>query len=176
MAQPPVCRIMDFGKFLYQQKKKAHDSRKKQKTIRVKEVKFRPNVDDHDYDFKKNHAIRFLKEGNRVGLLVFGLEVDDELQLVLGVPHGGLGFDESQTATAGPVGGDFGSSVAISGNTAIIGAPDEDLTAIKADAGFVTEGAGAASAQPIEQAATPTIVVATTEGNGRVKASPLAKR
>lgn len=65
-ARPPVCRIMDFGKFLYQQKKKAHDSRKKQKTIRVKEVKFRPNVDDHDYDFKLRNAVRFLEEGDKV--------------------------------------------------------------------------------------------------------------
>ena len=65
-ARPPVCRIMDFGKFLYQQKKKAHDSRKKQKTIKVKEVKFRPNVDDHDYDFKLRNAVRFLEEGDKV--------------------------------------------------------------------------------------------------------------
>ena len=65
-AKPPVCRIMDFGKFLYQQKKKTHDSRKKQKTIQVKEVKFRPNIDDHDYEFKLKNAIRFLDEGDKV--------------------------------------------------------------------------------------------------------------
>jgi translation initiation factor IF-3 len=65
-AKPPVCRIMDFGKFLYQQKKKAHDSRKKQKTIQVKEVKFRPNIDDHDYGFKLKNVIRFLGEGDKV--------------------------------------------------------------------------------------------------------------
>ncbi len=65
-ARPPVCRIMDFGKFLYQQKKKAHDSRKKQKTIQVKEVKFRPNIDDHDYGVKLRNAIRFLDEGDKV--------------------------------------------------------------------------------------------------------------
>lgn len=65
-ARPPVCRIMDFGKFLYQQKKKSHDSRKKQKTIQVKEVKFRPNIDDHDYDFKLKNARRFLDEGDKV--------------------------------------------------------------------------------------------------------------
>ena len=51
-ANPPVCRIMNFGKFIYQQKKKQQDSKKKQKTTQVKEVKFRPNIDDHDYDFK----------------------------------------------------------------------------------------------------------------------------
>ena len=65
-AKPPVCRIMDFGKFLYQQKKKAHESKKKQKIIHVKEVKFRPNIDDHDYDFKLKNAIRFLEEGDKV--------------------------------------------------------------------------------------------------------------
>jgi translation initiation factor IF-3 len=65
-AKPPVCRIMDFGKFLYQQKKKTHDSRKKQKTIQVKEVKFRPNIDDHDYGTKLKNAIRFLDEGDKV--------------------------------------------------------------------------------------------------------------
>jgi len=65
-AKPPVCRIMDFGKFLYQQKKKAHESKKKQKVIHVKEVKFRPNIDEHDYDFKLKNAIRFLEEGDKV--------------------------------------------------------------------------------------------------------------
>jgi len=65
-ARPPVCRIMDFGKFLYQQKKKAHESRKKQKVIHVKEVKFRPNIDDHDYDFKLKNVLRFLEDGDKV--------------------------------------------------------------------------------------------------------------
>ncbi|MFL6194557.1 MAG: translation initiation factor IF-3 [Thermoanaerobaculia bacterium] len=65
-AKPPVCRIMDFGKFLYQQKKKSHESKKKQKIIHVKEVKFRPNIDEHDYDFKLKNAIRFLEEGDKV--------------------------------------------------------------------------------------------------------------
>ena len=65
-AKPPVCRIMDFGKFLYQQKKKAHESKKKQKIIHVKEVKFRPNIDEHDYDFKLKNAVRFLEEGDKV--------------------------------------------------------------------------------------------------------------
>jgi translation initiation factor IF-3 len=65
-AKPPVCRIMDFGKFLYQQKKKAHDAKKKQKTFQVKEVKFRPNIDEHDYDFKLRNAKRFLEEGDKV--------------------------------------------------------------------------------------------------------------
>lgn len=65
-AQPPVCRIMDYGKFLYQQSKKAQEAKKHQKTIQVKEVKFRPKIDEHDYEFKKNHIIRFLKEENKV--------------------------------------------------------------------------------------------------------------
>jgi translation initiation factor IF-3 len=65
-ARPPVCRIMDFGKFLYQQKKKAHDSKRKQKQFQVKEVKFRPNIDDHDYGVKLRNAQRFLTEGDKV--------------------------------------------------------------------------------------------------------------
>jgi translation initiation factor IF-3 len=65
-AKPPVCRIMDFGKFLYQQKKKAHESKKKQKVIHIKEVKFRPNIDEHDYDFKLKNLLRFLEEGDKV--------------------------------------------------------------------------------------------------------------
>ena len=65
-AKPPVCRIMDFGKFLYQQKKKAHEAKKKQKIIQVKEVKFRPNIDDHDYDFKLKNADPLPGEGDKV--------------------------------------------------------------------------------------------------------------
>lgn len=69
-AEPPVAKAMDYGQWQYEQKKKTHDAKKKQHIIQVKELKFRPNTDDHDYDFKKNHAIRFLKEGNRVKALV----------------------------------------------------------------------------------------------------------
>ena len=65
-AVPPVCRIMDYGKYLYQMNKKLHEAKKHQKNITVKEVKFRPNTDEHDYEFKKNHIIRFLKEGDKV--------------------------------------------------------------------------------------------------------------
>jgi translation initiation factor IF-3 len=65
-ANPPVCRIMNFGKFIYQQKKKQHDSKKKQKITQVKEVKFRPNIDEHDYDFKKAAIIKFLEHGDKV--------------------------------------------------------------------------------------------------------------
>jgi translation initiation factor IF-3 len=69
-AEPPVAKAMDYGQWQYENKKKAHDAKKKQHVILVKEIKFRPNTDDHDYDFKKNHAIRFLKEGNRVKAVV----------------------------------------------------------------------------------------------------------
>ena len=69
-AEPPVAKAMDFGQWQYEQKKKQHDAKRKQHVIQVKELKFRPNTDDHDYDFKKNHAIRFLQEGNRVKAVV----------------------------------------------------------------------------------------------------------
>ena len=69
-AEPPVAKAMDYGQWQYEQKKKQHEAKKKQHVILVKELKFRPNTDDHDYDFKKNHAIRFLKEGNRVKAVV----------------------------------------------------------------------------------------------------------
>ncbi len=65
-ARPPVCRIMNFGKFLYQRNKRAHEAKKHQRQIQVKEVKFRVKIDHHDYEFKKNHIIRFLQEGNKV--------------------------------------------------------------------------------------------------------------
>ncbi len=69
-AEPPVAKAMDYGQWQYENKKKQHEAKRKQHIILVKELKFRPNTDDHDYDFKKNHAIRFLKEGNRVKAVV----------------------------------------------------------------------------------------------------------
>jgi translation initiation factor IF-3 len=69
-AEPPVAKAMDYGQWQYENKKKQQEAKKKQHVIQVKEVKFRPNTDDHDYDFKKNHAIRFLQEGNRVKAVV----------------------------------------------------------------------------------------------------------
>jgi len=69
-AEPPVAKAMDYGQWQYEQKKKQHEAKKKQHVIQVKELKFRPNTDDHDYEFKKNHAVRFLKEGNRVKAVV----------------------------------------------------------------------------------------------------------
>jgi translation initiation factor IF-3 len=65
-ASPPVCRIIDFGKYLYEQKKRAHEAKKKQVTIDVKEIKFRPATDDHDYNFKMRHAQEILKGGDKV--------------------------------------------------------------------------------------------------------------
>ncbi|MCL0045671.1 translation initiation factor IF-3, partial [Nitrospinaceae bacterium] len=70
-SSPPVCRIMDYGKFKYQQSKRAHEAKKKQKIINVKEVKLRPNTDQHDYDFKLKNAFRFLESGDKVKVLVF---------------------------------------------------------------------------------------------------------
>src|SRR6201993_1816462 len=69
-AVPPVAKAIDYGHYQYELKKKQHEAKKKQHVVQVKELKFRPNTDDHDYDFKKNHAIRFLKEGNRVKAVV----------------------------------------------------------------------------------------------------------
>ena len=69
-AEPPVAKAMDYGQWQYENKKKQHEAKRKQHIILVKELKFRPNTDDHDYEFKKNHAIRFLKEGNRVKAVV----------------------------------------------------------------------------------------------------------
>ncbi|RED13938.1 translation initiation factor IF-3 [Pontivivens insulae] len=65
-ATPPVCKIMDFGKFKYEQQKRESEARKKQKTIEVKEVKFRPNTDTHDYDVKMRNVVKFLENGDKV--------------------------------------------------------------------------------------------------------------
>ncbi len=70
-ADPPVCRIIDFGKFQYEAKKKANEAKKKQVTITVKEVKFRPGTDDHDYNFKMKHAREWLDEGDKVKATIF---------------------------------------------------------------------------------------------------------
>jgi translation initiation factor IF-3 len=65
-ADPPVCKILDYGKFKYETQKKAAEARKKQKVIEVKEIKLRPNIDDNDYDVKMRSARRFLEEGDKV--------------------------------------------------------------------------------------------------------------
>jgi len=64
-AEPPVCRIMNFGKYQYQMNKRMQEAKKHQKQIVLKEVKFRPRIDEHDYTFKKNNIIRFLSEGDK---------------------------------------------------------------------------------------------------------------
>ena len=70
-AVPPVCRIMDFGKFQYEQQKRARSAKKHQKVILVKESKVRPKVDEHDYQFKKKHIERFLADGDKVKATIF---------------------------------------------------------------------------------------------------------
>jgi translation initiation factor IF-3 len=65
-AVPPVCKLLDFGKFKYEQQKKKNEARKRQKIIEVKEIKLRPNIDDHDYDVKMRAATSFLDEGDKV--------------------------------------------------------------------------------------------------------------
>ena len=69
-AVPPVCKIMDYGKYLYELNKKLHEQRKHQKGTKIKEVKLRPRTDRHDYDFKKSHVVRFLDEGDKVKLVM----------------------------------------------------------------------------------------------------------
>lgn len=65
-AKPPVCRIIDYGKFLYEEKKKQAEAKKKQVTVSVKELKFRPGTDDHDYDYRMKHAREWLGDGDKV--------------------------------------------------------------------------------------------------------------
>lgn len=65
-AKPPVCKVIDFGKFMYEKKKKEKEAKKKQHTIQVKELRFRPTTDDHDLEFKTRHAREFLEDGDKV--------------------------------------------------------------------------------------------------------------
>jgi translation initiation factor IF-3 len=65
-AEPPVCKLLDYGKYKYQEQKKAAEARKKQKVVEVKEIKFRPMIDDHDYDVKMRSMVRFFEEGDKV--------------------------------------------------------------------------------------------------------------
>jgi len=70
-SNPPVCRIMDYGKHKYKASKKAHEAKKNQKVVHVKEVKFRPNTDQHDFDFKMKHVHRFLENGDKAKVVIF---------------------------------------------------------------------------------------------------------
>ncbi len=76
-ARPPVCRIMDFGKYRYEQSKKAREAKKKQTIIELKEIKLRPKTEEHDFQFKVRHTERFLKEGNKakITMMFRGREV-----------------------------------------------------------------------------------------------------
>jgi translation initiation factor IF-3 len=65
-ADPPVCKILDYGKFKYEEQKKKNEARKKQKVIEVKEIKLRPGIDDHDYDVKMRSMVKFIEEGDKV--------------------------------------------------------------------------------------------------------------
>jgi len=69
-AKPPVCKIMDIGKYKYEQSKREREARKKQRIINVKEIKFRPNIEDHDFEVKTKNAIRFLKDGDKVKVTI----------------------------------------------------------------------------------------------------------
>jgi translation initiation factor IF-3 len=70
-ADPPVCRIVDYQKFLYEQKKKLKEQKAKTAKVILKEIRFGPNTDEHDFEFKKNHAIKFLQEGAKIKAFVF---------------------------------------------------------------------------------------------------------
>ncbi len=78
-ADPPVCRIMDYGKYKYEKNKKAKAAKKKQTIIQIKEIKLRPRTDEHDFNFKMKHMIKFLKEGSKVKVNIFlrGREVEN---------------------------------------------------------------------------------------------------
>lgn len=85
-AHPPVCRIMDYGKYCFEQSKREKEARKNQKVVQIKEVKFRPNIEDHDFDTKVKNAERFLKDGDKVKATVMfrGREITHtDLGLVL---------------------------------------------------------------------------------------------
>jgi translation initiation factor IF-3 len=70
-VDPPVCKIVDYGKFLYEQKKKAKEMKSKASKVVIKDIRFGPHTDEHDFNFKKNHAIKFLQEGFKVKAFVF---------------------------------------------------------------------------------------------------------
>ena len=69
-AKPPVCKIMDYGKFCYEQQKREKEARKKQKTFDIKEVKLRPGIEDHDFNVKYKNAVRFLEDGDKVKVTI----------------------------------------------------------------------------------------------------------
>lgn len=101
-SEPPVCRIMDFGKFMFEQQKKANAQRKKTKQVEIKEVKFRPTTDVGDYTIKMRNVVRFLEEGNKVKITIRfrgremrHQEIGRELATKIQVDVGELGVVES---------------------------------------------------------------------------------
>ena len=93
-ADPPVCRIMDYGKYKFQKQKRDHEARKKQTVVQLKEIKFRPKIKDHDLETKVNHVRRFLEHGNKVKITVnfrwrelahpeFGKEIVDRVKVMI---------------------------------------------------------------------------------------------
>jgi translation initiation factor IF-3 len=107
-ADPPVCKIMDFGKFKYETQKKANEAKKKQKVIEVKEVKFRPNIDTHDYDVKMRNVTKFLEGGDKVkvtlrfrGREMAHQEIGRELLKKIAADIEGLGKIESMPKMEG---------------------------------------------------------------------------
>jgi translation initiation factor IF-3 len=70
-AEPPVCKLMDYGKFLYQQKKREKELKAKSSQVVIKEIRFGPQTDEHDYEFKKKNALKFLQEGSKLKAFVF---------------------------------------------------------------------------------------------------------
>ena len=72
-ADPPVCKILDFGKYKYEEQKKKNEARKKQKIIEVKEIKLRPGIDDHDYEVKRRSMVKFIEEGDKVKVTMLSL-------------------------------------------------------------------------------------------------------
>jgi translation initiation factor IF-3 len=94
LARPPVCRIMDYGKYKYEEQRQAREARKRQHHVQIKEVKMRPGIEDHDFEFKTRHARKFLEEGNKVKLTMmfrgrqmahpeFGRQVLDRVSALL---------------------------------------------------------------------------------------------
>ena len=107
-SHPPVCRVMDFGKFLYQQKKKQAEAKKKQKVFQVKEVKFRPKIGQHDYETKLKRALSFLEEGDKVKATVqfrgrerSRMDLGDKLLARIAKDVGEVGVVESRPERSG---------------------------------------------------------------------------
>ncbi len=98
MAQPPVCKMMDFGKFKYQEAKRPHEAKLKQKQVQVKEVKFRPGTDENDYQIKLRNLIKFLQEGDKAKIT---LAFPGPRNGPPGVRHAHAGADQGRSDGSG---------------------------------------------------------------------------